>query len=490
MVLAGLALLAGALALVLRSERAGEWICAEARARAPELVGQPVRIERCRIDPLTASVSLSELGVGSEDAPLLRAAEASVSLAGLFFGGVSLQAVTVVRPVIDVELPKASADGPAGCPLDVLGRIRIAQLELQDGTVTLRSADGRWVKLDGIDVKARVGRRTSEVEASFKRGVLQLDDERRWTFGRVTLEGTLDAQERLAEVQKLEASLEGITFGGSGELRELCDATPQLEANGQLFVPLEALPRLGVELPEPSGRVWARVSASGPLTRPSVRAEVKASQVVLGPFTPGDFSARVSVADEVVLLDELTTAVGAGEIRVSAQLGLTAGFPLKAKVVTKEASLAQVLARASVTGAWVDFPASLTAEVSGQLSPSPSLTGPVEFQAGAFLLASRAFDAPRLVGARLLHPGRHREGRHLHRHRARRGGAGAHARRRDRHPRAGARARARHRREGPGGRSVGLREHLGPALGGHGLGQRRGEGPGGAGAHHRADVAA
>ncbi|MCU0701906.1 MAG: hypothetical protein MUC96_35835, partial [Myxococcaceae bacterium] len=109
MVLAGLALLAGALALVLRSERAGEWICAEARARAPELVGQPVRIERCRIDPLTASVSLSELGVGSEDAPLLRAAEASVSLAGLFFGGVSLQAVTVVRPVIDVELPKASA---------------------------------------------------------------------------------------------------------------------------------------------------------------------------------------------------------------------------------------------------------------------------------------------------------------------------------------------------------------------------------------------
>ena len=402
MVLAGLALLAGVLALVLRSERAGEWICAEARARAPELVGQPVRIERCRIDPLTASVSLSELGVGSEDAPLLRAAEASVSLAGLFFGGVSLQAVTVVRPVIDVELPKASADGPAGCPLDVLGRIRIAQLELQDGTVTLRSADGRWVKLDGIDVKARVGRRTSEVEASFKRGVLQLDDERRWTFGRVTLEGTLDAQERLAEVQKLEASLEGITFGGSGELRELCDATPQLEANGQLFVPLEALPRLGVELPEPSGRVWARVSASGPLTRPSVRAEVKASQVVLGPFTPGDFSARVSVADEVVLLDELTTAVGAGEIRVSAQLGLTAGFPLKAKVVTKEASLAQVLARASVTGAWVDFPASLTAEVSGQLSPSPSLTGPVEFQAGAFLLASRAFDAPRREGADIL----------------------------------------------------------------------------------------
>jgi translocation and assembly module TamB len=361
-----------------------------------------VRIDRCRIDPLTASVSLSGLSIGPEEAPLARAAEASVSLAGLFLGGVSLQEVTVVRPVVDLDLPEGRDDGPPTCPLEALARIRIANLELQDGSVTLRSATGRAVKLDGIDVKAKVGRRTSEVEASFKRGQVQLDAERRWLLGRVTVEATLDAQEQLAEVQKLEASLEGITVAGSGELRDLCRSTPQLEANGQLFLPLEALTRLGLEVPEPRGRVWARVSASGPLLRPSVRAELKASQVALGPFTPGDFSARVSMADDVVLLDELTTAVGAGELRLSAELQLTEGLPLKAKLVTREASLAQVLARASVTGAWVDFPATLSAEVSGRLTPTPSLTGPVDFQAGAFLLASRAYDAPKSQGSDIL----------------------------------------------------------------------------------------
>ncbi len=402
LVLAGLALVALILALALRSERAGAWVCAEVRARAPELIGQPVRIDRCRIDPLSASVELRGLEVGEPKAPLVKAAEASVSLAGLFPGGVSLQRITVVRPVIDLTLPDASPGGAEGCPLDALARVRVGQLELQDGAVTLRTRDGRSLRLDGIDVKATVGRRSSEVEASLKRGQVQVDAERQLTLGRVTLEATLDVQEQLVEVQRLEAALEGVTVNASGELRDLCQAMPQLEANGQLFLPLDALVRLGVPVPEPSGRVWARVSASGPLTRPSVRAELKASQVALGPFTPGDFSARLSLADDVVLLDELTTSVGAGEVKVSATLELKEGLPLKAKLSTREASLGQILARASVTGAWVDFPATLNAEVFGRLLPTPALSGPVEFQSGAFLLASRAYDAPKSQGSDIL----------------------------------------------------------------------------------------
>ncbi|MCA2979057.1 MAG: translocation/assembly module TamB domain-containing protein, partial [Myxococcaceae bacterium] len=402
MVLVGLVLLTAAGVLLLRSERAGAWLCAEVRSRAPGAVGVPVRIERCRVDPLSASVALTGVSVGPDDAPVLRAAEASVSLAGLFPGGVSLQHVTVVRPVIDVTLTAEGRRDATACPLDALARLRVARLELQDGAVTLRAPGGQVVRLDGIDVRASVGRRASEVELSLERGRLELSKARRLMLGRASLTATLDMQEQLAEVQALEASLEGMTVSASGELRDLCRPAPQVSAAGQLFVPLEALARLGVPVPEPSGRVWARVSASGPLTRPSVRAEVRASQVALGPFSPGDFAARVSLADDVVLLDELTTAVGAGEVRASARLELREGLPLTAKVTTRDASLAQALARASVTGAWVDVPLSVSAEVSGRLAPAPSLSGPVEFQAGRFLLASRAYDAPKREGADIL----------------------------------------------------------------------------------------
>lgn len=390
------------LALVLRSEWAGERVCAEARARAPELVGVPIRIERCRIDPLTASVELHRLSAGPELRPVFEADEASVSLAGLFLGGVSLQRVTIVHPRVDLELPERAEGEAQACPLDALARVRIGRLDVQDGSLSLRLPGGRALDLDGLDVRAKVGRRLSEVEVSLRRGALTLDATRRVPLGRVALEATLDGAERLLEVQKAELAAAGISFTGSGELRDLCRPSPSLDANGQLYLPLDALPRLGLELPTPSGQIWARVSLAGPLASPSVRAEARASHVALGPFTPGDFSARLSFADNVVSLDDFATLAGDGEVRLSGELRLTEGLPLKVKVATREASFARVLSRASVTGAWVEFPVTVNAELSGRLLPTVSLTGPADFTAGKFLLASRAWDAPRSAGTDIL----------------------------------------------------------------------------------------
>lgn len=402
LVLAIVALCLFVLALVLRSERAGAWVCGQVRERAPEAIGLAVRIDRCVIDPLTASVELHDVVVGPESKPLLTAELASVSLAGFFPGGVSLQDVTVIRPRVEVDVPEQQGASAGGCPLDVLAKVRVSKLELQDGTVTLRLPGGRALHVDGLEVHAKVGRRNSEVEASLRHGVVTLDETHRLTIGRVSAEATLDTEEQVLEVQKTELSLEGINFSGSGELRELCKPTPELDANGQLFVPLTALTRLGLPLPSPSGQVWARVSAAGALTSPSIRAELRASQVVLGEFTPGDFSAQLTLADGVAHLDDFTTAAGDGEIRVSGEVKLSEGFPVKAKIATREASLARVLARASVTGAWVDFPATISGEVTGHLLPTVSLSGPIDFTAGRFLLASRAYDAPRTSGTDIL----------------------------------------------------------------------------------------
>lgn len=397
------ALLLFVAALVLRSERAGAFICEKAREQAPAMFGQAVRIERCAIDPFTAAVELRGVEVGPQGAPMAQAERAVVSLAGVFLGGVSLQEVTVVRPRVALRLPASDPAAPAtGCPLEALSAIRVRTLEIQDGAADLELADGRAVHVDGIDVKATIGRRTSELEATLRHGQLELDGHR-WALGRVALEASLDVAEQALEVQKFEASVEGIATTGSATLRELCKPGREIDASGQLFLPLDALARLGAPLPAPSGQLWARLSVTGPLAGPSVRAEVRASQVVLGPFTPGDFSARLALVDGVVRLEEFVTAVGStGEIRLSGEVGLKEPYLLKATVQTRDASLARVLDRASVSGAWVDFPATVSGEVTGRLLPSLALSGPIEFASGPFLLASRAWNAPATSGSDIL----------------------------------------------------------------------------------------
>jgi translocation and assembly module TamB len=401
-VLAIAALAVLGLALVLRSDWAGEKICAEVRLRAPQVMGMPVRIDRCVIDPLTASVEIQGVSAGPEARPILKADLASVSLAGLFPSGISLQNVTILRPSVDIEIPELSETAPADCPLEVLARVQIGRLEIQDATVTLRLPGGRDVHLDGLDLHAQVGRRTSEVEVSLRHGSVTLDATRTLAIGRVAVEATLDAKEQVLEIQNAELSAEGISLSGSGEFRELCKPAPEIEANGQVYLPIESLTRLGVELPSPSGQIWTRVSVAGPLTAPSVRAELRASQIVLGPFSPGDFSARISFSDGVVHLDDFSSTAGDGEIHLSGELTLSEGLPLRARIVTKDASLAKVLERASVTGAWVDFPVSVKAEVTGHLLPTPELSGPVDFTSGPFLLAARAYDAPKAAGTDIL----------------------------------------------------------------------------------------
>ncbi|HEY0881846.1 MAG TPA: hypothetical protein VGD87_09955, partial [Archangium sp.] len=133
-----------------------------------------------------------------------------------------------------------------------------------------------------------------------------------------------------------------------------------------------------------------------------VRGELTGSRVAIGPYTPGDFSARASWSGKLVKLEEFFTRSGDGEIRVSAELSLEQGLPITARIETKEASFARALARASVSGAWVEFPASVKGGVSGNLLPTPKLSGDIEFKAGRFQLAARAWDAPRTAGRDIL----------------------------------------------------------------------------------------
>jgi translocation and assembly module TamB len=399
-----LALLVPLGALALRTERAGAYACRLLRERLPELVDGEVRLGRCELDPLTLSVQVQEVDLRRAGAtsPLVTARSARVSLRGLFLGGVSLQDVVLVRPELDLVLPEDPVPGaPGACVLDALQAVRVGSLRLEEGRLRLRRGV-RELLLEGVGVRARLGRKDGELTVDARSGSVTVQEGRTLHLGKLTLEAALDLEGRQLDLQRGEIDVEGLTASLSGQVDRLCESWPELSLRGQVFLPLDALGRLGVQLPGPTGQVWARLAASGRADALAVRAEIQASQVVIGAYAPGDFSAKVVWSDKRVILEEFTTRSGEGDLKVTGELQLTEGLPVKARLETHEASFARVMARASVPGAWVEFPATVKGGVTGHLLPEPSLAGDFEFRTGAFLLAARAFDAPRAAGRDIL----------------------------------------------------------------------------------------
>lgn len=406
--LAVFALLLACLVLWLRTERAGEFVCGQLRTRLPEIIDASVLLGRCEIDPLILAVRVHDVSVTQHGAesPMVSAEEARVSLRGVFFGGVSLQEVALVKPRVDIVLPQPRPDDAATkrvCPLDLLARIRVQSIEVQDGVMQLQLPSGQRIRADGLQVLASLRKAGADIDLSMRGGSLVLDEKRQLAVGRVSLDGTLDVRGQKLTIRRAGLNIEGVNASVSGSVTSLCDALPHLALNTQVYVPMAALPRFGVKLePAPTGQVWSRVSVTGRVDAPVVRAELQASQIAIGPFTPGDFSARVALSGNELEIEEFVTTAGEGEVRLSGNLSLTAGLPLHLKLETREASFANIMDRAGVTGSWVEFPASLKATVSGKLLPVPALAGDVDFRTGPFALASHAYDAPATPGTKIL----------------------------------------------------------------------------------------
>lgn len=402
--LGAVALVSLVLALALRTERAGAWVCAELRARLPEALDAEVELGRCLIDPLGGSVEVRGLSVRprGEGSVRVEAERAAVSLRGLFLGGVALHAVEVVRPQVFVRLPAADAPGAGpGCPLELVKRVRVGQLRLTEGRVAVEVGPGRLLQLEGISVDAELGRRVATLEAHSRTGAVTWAG-RTYTLGTLAVEAELEVEEAQVSLHRAQGNVEGVVVSLGGVVSALCDPAPQLALTAQLYVPLEAAPRLGLSLPAPSGQVVSKLWVSGRADAPSARAEVQASGVALGPFTPGDFTARLAWAGARVTLEELVTRAGDGEVRVTGELSLGPGYPVTVKVETHEASFARILERAGVPGSWVEFPATVKSTLTGSLAPAFALGGDVELRTGRFQLAARAWNAPASTGLDIL----------------------------------------------------------------------------------------
>ena len=394
--------------LLLRMQASWELACTLARRNLPDVLGLDVGIGRCELDPLGSRVLVHgfSLFLPDTDTPLVAADRVEVQLGFLrpFRGRLTLAQVRALRPRVTLDLSKPSAapgTKSEGCFLDPLERLRVTRLDITGAELRLALPEGRRVEVGELDVRWAERWGVIELDVEARRGLVRLGpDGQELALGQLAVAGSVDPDEALLELERAEVSLDDLITTVSGRVESLCD--PNLALDAQVFLPLRTLSQARL-VPKPAtGHLWARVSIAGKPASPAVSLELSGSGLGYERFGPSNLTARLSYSGEEVRVEELVVPVGAGKVRATARLGLTPHFPLEVSLLAQDVSLGRILDRAGVKGSWVDFPAMLDAQLSGNLLPRFSLSGPLDLRTGPFVLATRAFDAPQAEGLTLL----------------------------------------------------------------------------------------
>ncbi len=387
-----------ALILALRTEEAAEGACAAARRHLPAVLGLDVGIGRCELDPLTQTVRLHGVSLfepGAET-PLVAADRAEVSFGSLrpLTRVVELDGVELVRPRVTLDLSKPGKGGEGNCSLEPLRRLDIARLSIRNAEVRLVLPEGRGVELlDGeVTWKRRRGRAEIHVQAT--RGGFVARPGVELELATLSVDARFDPANERVEVTQAELELEGFSLTGAGDVRRLCE--PELALEAGAFVPVQTVARVAGfdDVGATDGHLWARLSVTGEAVRPEVGFELAGSEVRLGRYVPGTFDVRGQLAGDTVRIDALQTGVGAGSVSAEGQLRLVDGLPLTLRAEADRAELGPALARAGLTGAWVNFPATGRAKIAGTLLPAPQLSGDFDLEAGRFVLATQSYERP------------------------------------------------------------------------------------------------
>jgi translocation and assembly module TamB len=394
--------------MALRTSVAWDTACTLARRNLPALLGLDVGIGQCELDPLGQKVIIRGLSLFSPgtDTPLFAAdlAEVQFGLTRPFSGKLSLDLVRVQRPRVAVDLSQPSKQppsGPAPCVLAPLQRLRIARLALSGAQVRLVLPGGRRIELSDLDVGWQERWGVAEFDVEARHGVVGLGPGgAELVLGRLVLSGGLDVDEQSLELSRAEVALDDATASVSGRVEQLC--RPMLALDAQLFFPLRTLTQAGVLSHPASGHVWSRLAVTGPPSAPNVAVELSANNLVYERYGPTSLTGRLRYSGERVIVEKLAVPVGNGRVEAHGTVRLAPGLPVDMEVETYDASFGRIMAQAGVKGAWVDFPATLTAHMLGTVLPKPQLTGEADLHTGRFVLATRAFDAPEQKGLTLL----------------------------------------------------------------------------------------
>ncbi len=400
LVLAAAGLLAS-LAVILRTEWAGEKACAQARARLPALLGMDLQIDRCRIDPLRGGVELvgARLLKKGEAEPQIQAERAFVRFGALQIvaGRLRLSRVELDRPQLRLSLaeksppPSGTARPAQACALDELKRVEIDSLSVNGGGIKLLLPGARGIELQDVDLEVRLRGRTYGVKLSVPRGGVETG-RMRLALSRLRVAGSLDLARQRLSLKQLELALGGLSLTARGEVETLCDPSLSLEAS--VHVPLDRVAALlGPDAPRMSGTAEVLVrKAEGTLKDLLVDAEVSFKRAQVDQFEFGDGLIEARLERDKVRVDKLEVAMGDGRVRAQGDIGLSGDFPVRGTVDLEGLEFGRVLDQLGVKRPWVNFAASGSVEVGGSLAPFRLLV-PASIDTRDFRVWDRPFDA-------------------------------------------------------------------------------------------------
>ena len=408
--------LCAASVLFLRTRFARDQACTLVRTRLPAALGMDVRIGRCELDPLAQTVTLRDLAILPHGAtePTLSADWVEVSVTGMEFwsGRLALGKLNIQRAHLRLDfsgeqspsaLPAKGvlSTSRSACPLDALKKVSLDSLKIEGAELSVKLSQGGQLELSGLNLRWATRRDVAEYHLETSAGSVKLGrGGKDFAVAELRAEGSFKMQDLELRVTRGELTLDDLNLAFSGKADHLCH--PVVNADGQLYLPLKtAAKALASPLPM-DGHLLGHVTVSGSLPEPLVFAELAGQNLQVGKFRPGDFSARLAYAAQVVTVQDLSFSAGPGKVRAAGTVKLTSGFPLKGAVELKQASFAQILARAGIAGSWVDWLSTGRISLQGHLSPAVALNGELELKTERFRLTPHAHDEPARGRAPLL----------------------------------------------------------------------------------------
>jgi len=381
-----LALVAATLA-VLRTQWAGDRICAFAAARAAAATGLPVAFRTCRVHPLALELEAEGLRLGPAGAPLLSADSASARLAPIqaLGGRVQLSRLRAVRPRVVGRLPEGTG-GTGPCPPAFLSQVDVQRVEVEDGSIDLALPGGLRLVAARLDLSTRPAARTLRALAAPLRRTrvevsaagLSLEGAGARPLAATRLAGEADVALDLssAEIGGVDAEVDGVRIAARGRVTHLC--APELDLVATAAGPFRevlALARIARGA-DAAGKVVAEARVSGPAARPAVAGTIRIENGRVGWFTPGEVRAEVHLQDGALAVDRLEWPYGGGKVSGRGTVGLSLPVTIDAEVELDGVDLAEVLERVDVTGSWVTVRLDGKGRLGGTLAP-PSLAGTV-----------------------------------------------------------------------------------------------------------------
>src|SRR5713226_7410108 len=191
--------------LFLKSQFARRQGCEVAKHYLPRLLGAEVRFDRCEVDLLAQTASLTHLSVYQfgDQAPTFSAESVKVRINALrpFFGSTQLDFVKVERPQVLLDLrtktlaghPRAAAS--RDCSLRFLKEVQVDQLELGDGQVRVQW-DGHQIDLNGLGIEWKTEKKRAQFRIKSTGGSASMGEGREMGISALARKGTRTCRTR------------------------------------------------------------------------------------------------------------------------------------------------------------------------------------------------------------------------------------------------------------------------------------------------------